>query len=230
MPDFTEFLNLYLPGGGSTGTITPDEVVDIDRLNENFRQIDDFAESWGLSTSKRQGYYGPAAARNTITGMKRGDTYQESDGDFDMYVYDGAAWKNRTPGKMCGLTSSTSLTNGTTSPSWTTATTAHAIDTGSFLDTEEPTRVHLKRVGWYDVTYAIKSNAVAPITAMPRLNGTTLPYASAGAVGTGGAATTAARGFRVKATATTDYLDFQMTSNAGASGSHSVFVEYKGDF
>ena len=45
MPAFTENLNLYLAGGGSTGTITPDEVVDIDRLNENFRAIDSFAAS-----------------------------------------------------------------------------------------------------------------------------------------------------------------------------------------
>lgn len=31
---------LYLPGGGSTGTITPDEVADIDKLNGNFTIID----------------------------------------------------------------------------------------------------------------------------------------------------------------------------------------------
>lgn len=40
MPAFTENLNLYLAGGGSTGTITPDEVVDIDRINQNFRALD----------------------------------------------------------------------------------------------------------------------------------------------------------------------------------------------
>ena len=40
MPAFTENLNLYLAGGGSTGTITPDEVVDIDRINQNFRVLD----------------------------------------------------------------------------------------------------------------------------------------------------------------------------------------------
>lgn len=40
MSDFTPRANLRLPGGGSTGTILPDEQVDIDVLNNNFRKID----------------------------------------------------------------------------------------------------------------------------------------------------------------------------------------------
>lgn len=32
--------NLYLPGGGSSGTIVPDETADIDRINENFTILD----------------------------------------------------------------------------------------------------------------------------------------------------------------------------------------------
>ena len=43
MGAFTSFLNLYKPGGGSTGNITPDEVADIDKLNLNFDAIDAFA-------------------------------------------------------------------------------------------------------------------------------------------------------------------------------------------
>ena len=39
MPEYTPNLNLYLPGGGGSGTI-PDEIADIDKLNENFRLID----------------------------------------------------------------------------------------------------------------------------------------------------------------------------------------------
>jgi microcystin-dependent protein len=34
---------MYLPGGGSTGVWTPDEVADIDPLNQNFQKIDTFA-------------------------------------------------------------------------------------------------------------------------------------------------------------------------------------------
>lgn len=41
MGQFTPRANLYLPGGGSTGTITPDETADIDKLNDNFRRIDE---------------------------------------------------------------------------------------------------------------------------------------------------------------------------------------------
>lgn len=32
--------NLYLPGGGSSGTIVPDETADIDRINGNFTILD----------------------------------------------------------------------------------------------------------------------------------------------------------------------------------------------
>lgn len=39
MPAFTSRLNLYKPGGGSSGTI-PDEVVDVDKLNDNSDKID----------------------------------------------------------------------------------------------------------------------------------------------------------------------------------------------
>lgn len=40
MSELTKKLGLYLPGGGSTGTNTPDEVIDIDKLNNNFQKID----------------------------------------------------------------------------------------------------------------------------------------------------------------------------------------------
>lgn len=39
MPGFTSRLNLYKPGGGSSGVI-PDEVVDVDRINDNSDKID----------------------------------------------------------------------------------------------------------------------------------------------------------------------------------------------
>lgn len=51
MPAFTPNLNLYKPGGGSTGLITPDEVVDVDRFNQNFDLLDAFAGSTSASLS-----------------------------------------------------------------------------------------------------------------------------------------------------------------------------------
>lgn len=56
MPAFTPTLNLYKPGGGSTGVITPDEVADIDRLNQNFDLIDTWA----------------AGVNQDLTGLKGG--------------------------------------------------------------------------------------------------------------------------------------------------------------
>lgn len=40
MTGYTPNHNFYLPGGGSTGANGADEVVDIDRINENFKKID----------------------------------------------------------------------------------------------------------------------------------------------------------------------------------------------
>jgi hypothetical protein len=40
MGQTTSRANLYLPGGGSTGTNLPDETADIDKLNDNFKKID----------------------------------------------------------------------------------------------------------------------------------------------------------------------------------------------
>lgn len=40
MGQTTSKLGLYLPGGGSTGVITPDEPADIDKINNNMSKID----------------------------------------------------------------------------------------------------------------------------------------------------------------------------------------------
>lgn len=93
MPAFTPFLNLYKPGGGSTGLITPDEVVDVDRLNQDFDIIDTFAAGWGQAANRNHQFYGPAAALGAVAGMKLGDEYQETDGDKRVFRYDGATWK-----------------------------------------------------------------------------------------------------------------------------------------
>lgn len=92
MPASTPFLGLYKPGGGSTGLITPDEVVDIDRLNTNSDLIDAFAKSYGPATERNHQLYGPAASLGGVSGMKLGDTYQESDGNKVLWKYDGTNW------------------------------------------------------------------------------------------------------------------------------------------
>ena len=40
MPGTTTKLALYLPGGGSSGLITPDEQLDVDKINDNMKKID----------------------------------------------------------------------------------------------------------------------------------------------------------------------------------------------
>lgn len=50
MAQHTSRANLTLPGGGSSGTITPDEPADIDVLNENFRKIDAMLGATPVST------------------------------------------------------------------------------------------------------------------------------------------------------------------------------------
>lgn len=52
MPEFTPRANLYLPGGGLSGTI-PNEEADIDKLNDNFRKLDSLlGASHVLSTER----------------------------------------------------------------------------------------------------------------------------------------------------------------------------------
>lgn len=92
----TAFLNLYKPGGGSSGLIVPDEVVDIDRINSNMDLIDSFASSWGLASRQTRDFTGPAASLASIVaaagGARLGDTYQETDGNKRLWKYDGSNW------------------------------------------------------------------------------------------------------------------------------------------
>lgn len=92
MAGTTPNLGLYLPGGGSTGTWTPDEVADIDPLNQNFVKLDQFAGTVGVQTNRNQQFYGPASAISSVNGMKLGDEYQESDGNKVLWRYDGTNW------------------------------------------------------------------------------------------------------------------------------------------
>ena len=45
-----------------------------------------------VRTSGNQQFYGPASDIGAVTGMKRGDTYQESDGNFITWRYSGTNW------------------------------------------------------------------------------------------------------------------------------------------
>lgn len=92
----TPTLGLYKPGGGSSGLITPDETVDIDKLNDNSDILDSEALSVRnrlapLEDQNRQ-YRGPAANLTGLTGMRLGDQYQETDVGKRLWVYDGTNW------------------------------------------------------------------------------------------------------------------------------------------
>lgn len=53
MGDLTTKLSLYLPGGGSSGLILPDEIIDIDRINDNMRKIDDVSGAKIVTSTTR---------------------------------------------------------------------------------------------------------------------------------------------------------------------------------
>jgi hypothetical protein len=117
MAGTTPNLGMYLPGGGSTGTYTPDEVADIDPLNQNFVKLDTFAGTVGNQTNRNQQYYGPAAAITNVTGQKLGDEYQESDGNKRLWRYDGSNWASQESGLI--RIRPNSVTQGSISPSGT---------------------------------------------------------------------------------------------------------------
>ena len=92
----TPFLNLYKPGGGSTGLIVPDEVVDVDRFNANSDLIDTWAQTTDTfrlaQLTRGQQYRGLAANIGAVPSPQRGDTYQETDGSFLLWTYNGTTW------------------------------------------------------------------------------------------------------------------------------------------
>lgn len=64
---------LYKPGGGSTGLITPDESVDIDKINANMDIIDDFTGLWVCtSTTKPTSHYNgmPIYVTDNVAGSR----------------------------------------------------------------------------------------------------------------------------------------------------------------
>lgn len=98
MAETTDFLSLVKPGGGSTGLITPPDRVDIDVLNDNFQKIDDWAETIGGRAGRNFNFRGPAASLGGLTGIARGDRYQETDGSFWLWEYDGSNWVSARSG------------------------------------------------------------------------------------------------------------------------------------
>lgn len=234
MTAFTAYLDLYLPGGGSLGIGGDDEALDVDRLNQNFQKIDVSNSSLNDRVTVVEGktagnvqFSGPKADRASVTGMKRGDTYQETDEKFDFWEYTNA-WRMRTPHIVACLTSTTALTTGNVVLSWTDSVTAHFVDTGEFWASGQATRVNLKRVGWYRVSIGVRTNGTAAFTGQARLNGTDLPYTTVSGDGVSGSAASGTRTFMVKAINDTRYLDFEI-NGGNASGNHIVTVEYLGD-
>jgi hypothetical protein len=109
MAGSTPNLGLYLPGGGSTGTVVPDETADIDPLNENFRKID---TAIGDPAEQNRQWYGPAASIGTVpVDPKDGDTYQESDGNKILWKRLGGVWVSGENGMY--LLRPASVTGGT---------------------------------------------------------------------------------------------------------------------
>lgn len=79
MPAFTSRLSLYKPGGGSTGTILPDEVADIDQINANFDKIDAVVGARNYTSTTR-----PATPFS-------GQIIYETDTQF-LKQWSGSAW------------------------------------------------------------------------------------------------------------------------------------------
>lgn len=102
MAGSTPNLDLYLPGGGSTNIWTPDEVADIDPLNNNFLKIDTWAGVVGERSNRNLLFRGPAASIGLVTGMVNGDEYQETDGDRRRFQYNGTDWIEQIPPMLAG--------------------------------------------------------------------------------------------------------------------------------
>jgi hypothetical protein len=178
----TPFLNLYKPGGGSSGTNTPDEVMDIDRINGNFDMIDAgvatlderVGEIDDLFVGMNRQYYGTAAARATLTGMRRGDTYKESNGSFYLWRYTGTGWLEAVDRPTLAVFRKTVAQNLAAGPAQITwRDTAPGLDTGGFYDATDAGAINLVRSGYYRISVNLMSNTATSIISRVdfRING-----------------------------------------------------------
>lgn len=231
-------LGLYQPGGGSSGLITPDEVADIDRLNENFKKIDDWAGVTNAfrvaQVSRNQQFVGLAADKGSVAGMKRGDTYQETDGTYPQFFgHDGTAWKNRTRARA-QLLSATAAVNGTAFLDLSTASASLVYQEGGKFWEAAPTGVNTDLLipysGKYRVYYAYRlGGGVAPITLEVFKNGATVGAdAQASAISSAGASTHTQRQLDIDL-ASADKLSFRITSNAANAGRGQITIDYLGE-
>lgn len=92
MAGSTPNLDLYLPGGGSTNVWTPDEVADIDPLNNNFQKIDTWAGVIGDRSDRNFLFRGPAASIGTVPTPQDGDRYRETDGGKRLWERVNGSW------------------------------------------------------------------------------------------------------------------------------------------
>lgn len=112
MTQTTPKLSLVKPGGGSTGTNTPPDRVDIDVLNDNFDKID---AAVGSPLEQNRQWYGPAASIGTLpVSPKDGDEYQESDGNKILWKRVSGNWVTNEQGMF--LVRPTSVSVGTINP------------------------------------------------------------------------------------------------------------------
>lgn len=140
--------NLWSPDGGDAYALTTDLAAMQDTVQEAFNES---------VHSRNQQYYDIAATRTTITGMKRGDTFQESDGDHILWVYDGTDWA-RTPGSFIRLIASAqqTMTTGTQFISWAAPGVGGSINQGGdTLFTVSGGVITIVKAGVYDISFAV---------------------------------------------------------------------------
>lgn len=147
MPAYTPLLGLYKPGGGSTGDITPDEPVDVDKLNANFDLLDaaiGFGK-WTTASRPAKPYKGQTGYNSTLDLLER---------------WDGSTWGNITPSY---------LQAGSLSTQYFTQQQL----TGGALDSRYYTQTALLN-GALDSRYSLKAASTAASTTGTVVSGWTL--------------------------------------------------------
>lgn len=225
MADQTPTLDLVKPTGG--------EPVEVLVLNSNMDKIDAFAAEWGRVSGRNQQFSGPANQLGSVSGMKRGDTYQATDGDFLFFAYNGAAWKNRTRA-MAQLVSGTATSNGTVTPAWNGAAAGYVYQEGGKFWEAAPTGVNedilIPYSGRYRIAYTMRTNGVAPVSVAVQKNTVDIgAQALASGSGVSGAASHAEHSFDYELAAG-DKIRLRVTSTAVNSTTGIFRIEYLGEF
>lgn len=143
-----------------------------------------------------------------------------------LWVFDGGAWKNRSRA-IASYVTNTPAPAASYTPSFNAA--GRVVDTHGFWTSGSPTRLTAPFTGLYEFSYSLRTNGVAAMTCVPRVNGAINNDMAASSSGVAGAATHTVFSGIITLNAN-DYIDLPITyGSTSGSGTYRIQLNYLGE-